>query len=99
MQGVGMPGHGINLFVLLEPIKMPFSGSCWPEWADCVERHAIPVDQREIQIPPTCLPPASSAVTVKVSVKSPEEDAKHDEQCLYVTAKQDLHPQIRCALF
>ncbi|XP_066494065.1 polycystin-1-like protein 2 [Tiliqua scincoides] len=73
-------------------------GSCWPEWAECVEQKSIPVDQREIQIPPTCLPPPSSAVTVKVSIKSPEKEVKHDEQCLYITAKQDLTPQISCKM-
>ncbi|XP_062997536.1 polycystin-1-like protein 2 [Elgaria multicarinata webbii] len=71
-------------------------GSCWPEWAECVQRQLISIDQREIQIPPACLPPPSSAVTVKVSVKNKEQEEKQDEQCLYVTAKQELSPRIGC---
>nr|XP_060644320.1 polycystin-1-like protein 2 [Anolis sagrei ordinatus] len=73
-------------------------GSCWPEWAECVQEQSIQTDQREIQIPPACLPPPSSAVTVKVTVKNPEKQEKQDEQCLYITAKRDLRPQISCEM-
>ncbi|XP_042294389.1 polycystic kidney disease protein 1-like 2 isoform X2 [Sceloporus undulatus] len=71
-------------------------GYCWPEWAECMQKQSIQTDQREIWIPPACLPPPSSAVTVKVTVKNPEMDEKQDEQCLYITAKRDLSPQISC---
>uniref|UniRef100_A0A670IRP6 Polycystin 1 like 2/pseudo n=1 Tax=Podarcis muralis TaxID=64176 RepID=A0A670IRP6_PODMU len=73
-------------------------GYCWPEWDQCVQEHSILTDQREIRIPPACLPPPSSAVTVKVTVKSPEKEEKQDEQCLYITAKQDLSLQISCKM-
>uniref|UniRef100_A0ABM5EUS9 Polycystin-1-like protein 2 n=1 Tax=Pogona vitticeps TaxID=103695 RepID=A0ABM5EUS9_9SAUR len=71
-------------------------GYCWPEWAECVEQKSIRTDQREIQIPHACLPPPSSAVTVKVLVQNPEKEDKGDEQCLYVTARKELRPQISC---
>nr|XP_034975837.1 polycystic kidney disease protein 1-like 2 isoform X2 [Zootoca vivipara] len=71
-------------------------GYCWPEWDQCVQQHSILTDQREIRIPPACLPPPSSAVTVKVTVKSPAKEEKQDEQCLYITAKQDMNLQISC---
>ncbi|XP_053127311.1 polycystic kidney disease protein 1-like 2 [Hemicordylus capensis] len=73
-------------------------GHCWPEWTECIQQHSIPTDLREIQIPPACLPPPSSAVTVKVVVKSPAKEAQQDEQCLYITAKQELNPVIRCEM-
>ncbi|XP_077166400.1 polycystin-1-like protein 2 isoform X2 [Paroedura picta] len=71
-------------------------GFCWPEWTECVQQRSLVLDQREIRIPPACLPPPSSAVTVKVTVRTPEKETKQDEQCLYVTAKQELSPQISC---
>ncbi|ETE70234.1 Polycystic kidney disease protein 1-like 2, partial [Ophiophagus hannah] len=71
-------------------------GFCWPQWDECVQQQSIDTAQREIQIPPNCLPPPSSAVTVKVAVKTPEKEEKQDEQCLYVTAKQDLSLRISC---
>nr|XP_056718331.1 polycystic kidney disease protein 1-like 2 [Euleptes europaea] len=71
-------------------------GYCWPEWTECVQLRSILIDQREIRIPPACLPPASSAVTVKVTVQTPEKETKQDEQCLYLTAKQELSLQISC---
>uniref|UniRef100_A0A803TRM4 Polycystin 1 like 2/pseudo n=1 Tax=Anolis carolinensis TaxID=28377 RepID=A0A803TRM4_ANOCA len=73
-------------------------GSCWPEWGECVQEQSIQTDQREIRILPACLPPPSSAVTVKVTVKNLEKQEKQDEQCLYITAKQDLRPQISCEM-
>uniref|UniRef100_A0ACB8EA10 Uncharacterized protein n=1 Tax=Sphaerodactylus townsendi TaxID=933632 RepID=A0ACB8EA10_9SAUR len=71
-------------------------GHCWPEWTECVQQRSILVDQREIQIPPACLPPPSSAVTVKLTVQTPGKETKKDEQCLYLTAKQELSLQISC---
>ncbi|KAM3828793.1 polycystin-1-like protein 3 [Vipera latastei] len=71
-------------------------GFCWPQWDECVQQQSINTIQREIRIPPNCLPPPSSAVTVKVAVKTPEKEEKQDEQCLYITAKQDLSLRISC---
>ncbi|XP_054856225.1 polycystic kidney disease protein 1-like 2 [Eublepharis macularius] len=71
-------------------------GYCWPEWTECIQRRSILTDQREIWIPPTCLPSPSSAVTVKVTVQTPEKETKQDEQCLYLTAKRELSMQISC---
>ncbi|KAL8195182.1 UNVERIFIED_CONTAM: hypothetical protein K2H54_047650 [Gekko kuhli] len=71
-------------------------GYCWPEWTECVQRRSILIDQREIRILPTCLPPPSSAVTVKVTVQTPEKETEQDEQCLYLTAKRELSLQISC---
>ncbi|XP_068549884.1 polycystin-1-like protein 3 [Anas acuta] len=71
-------------------------GACWPEWNECVQHQIILTNQREVQIPPSCLPPPKSAVTVKVTVQNRGNEEKQDEQCLYVTAKQELQLEIRC---
>lgn len=71
------------------------AGSCWPEWNECVQHQIILTNQREVQIPPSCLPPPKSAVTVKVTVQNHGNEEKQDEQCLYVTAKQELQLEIR----
>uniref|UniRef100_G3UPE1 Polycystic kidney disease protein 1-like 2 n=1 Tax=Meleagris gallopavo TaxID=9103 RepID=G3UPE1_MELGA len=71
-------------------------GACWPEWDECVQHQIILTSQREVQIPPSCLPPPKSAVTVRVTVRSHGNEERQDEQCLYVTAKQDLQLEIRC---
>ncbi|XP_042692995.1 polycystic kidney disease protein 1-like 2 isoform X1 [Centrocercus urophasianus] len=71
-------------------------GACWPEWNECVQHRIILTSQQEVQIPPSCLPPPKSAVTVRVTVRSHGNEERQDEQCLYVTAKQDLHLEIRC---
>ncbi|OXB80026.1 UNVERIFIED_CONTAM: hypothetical protein H355_014070 [Colinus virginianus] len=71
-------------------------GACWPEWNECVQHQIILTSQQEVQIPPTCLPPPKSAVTVRVTVQSHGNEEQQDEQCLYVTAKQDLQLEIRC---
>uniref|UniRef100_A0A8C2TS20 Polycystin 1 like 2/pseudo n=1 Tax=Coturnix japonica TaxID=93934 RepID=A0A8C2TS20_COTJA len=72
-------------------------GACWPEWDECVQRQIILTSQQEVQIPPSCLPPPKSAVTVRVTVRSHGNEERQDEQCLYVTAKQDLQLEIRSA--
>ncbi|NXX88600.1 PK1L2 protein, partial [Centropus bengalensis] len=69
-------------------------GACWPKWNECVQRQTILTNQSEVQIPPSCLPPPKSAVTVRVTVRNHEE--RQDEQCLYVTAKQELQLEISC---
>uniref|UniRef100_A0A8C3PDD2 Polycystin 1 like 2/pseudo n=1 Tax=Chrysemys picta bellii TaxID=8478 RepID=A0A8C3PDD2_CHRPI len=71
-------------------------GACWPGWQECVQHQVIPTDQRMAQIPPACLPPPNSAVTLQVIVRSHGKEEKQDEQCLYVTARQELRPEIRC---
>uniref|UniRef100_A0A8C3RV23 Polycystic kidney disease protein 1-like 2 n=2 Tax=Chelydra serpentina TaxID=8475 RepID=A0A8C3RV23_CHESE len=71
-------------------------GACWPRWQECVQQQVIPTDQRMAQIPPSCLPPPNAAVTLQVIVRSHGKEEKQDEQCLYVTARQELRPEIRC---
>ncbi|XP_064316001.1 polycystin-1-like protein 2 [Phalacrocorax carbo] len=71
-------------------------GACWPEWNECVQQQIIQTDQTEVQIPPSCLPPPRSAVTVRVMVRNHGNEERQDEQCLYVTAKQELQLEIRC---
>ncbi|CAM2101117.1 unnamed protein product [Caretta caretta] len=71
-------------------------GACWPGWQECVQQQVIPTDQSMAQIPPSCLPPPNSAVTLQVIVRNHGKEEKQDEQCLYVTARQELHPEIRC---
>uniref|UniRef100_K7F7G5 Polycystin 1 like 2/pseudo n=1 Tax=Pelodiscus sinensis TaxID=13735 RepID=K7F7G5_PELSI len=53
-------------------------------------------NQSMTQIPPSCLPPPNSAVTLKVTVMSHGKEEKQHEECLYVTARQELRPEIRC---
>ncbi|NXY82693.1 PK1L2 protein, partial [Alcedo cyanopectus] len=71
-------------------------GACWPEWNECVQQQIILTNQTEVQIPPSCLPPPKSAVTVRVTVQNHGNEERQDEQCLYVTAKQELQLEIRC---
>ncbi|XP_009990421.1 PREDICTED: polycystic kidney disease protein 1-like 2 [Tauraco erythrolophus] len=71
-------------------------GACWPEWNECVQKQIILTNQTKVQIPPSCLPPPKSAVTVRLTVRNHGNEERHDEQCLYVTAKQELQLEIRC---
>uniref|UniRef100_A0A8C4TYZ8 Polycystic kidney disease protein 1-like 2 n=1 Tax=Falco tinnunculus TaxID=100819 RepID=A0A8C4TYZ8_FALTI len=71
-------------------------GACWPAWKECVQQQTILTNQSEVQIPPSCLPPPKSAVTVRVTVRNHGNEERQDEQCLYVTAKQELQLEIRC---
>ncbi|XP_014797628.1 PREDICTED: polycystic kidney disease protein 1-like 2 [Calidris pugnax] len=71
-------------------------GACWPEWNKCVQQQIILTNQTEVKIPPSCLPPPKSAVTVRVTVQNHDGEERQDEQCLYVTAKQELQVEIRC---
>uniref|UniRef100_A0A8C8RBC5 Polycystic kidney disease protein 1-like 2 n=1 Tax=Pelusios castaneus TaxID=367368 RepID=A0A8C8RBC5_9SAUR len=73
-------------------------GACWPGWQECVQQQEIPTNQSKVQIPPSCLPPPNSAVTLRVTVRSQGEEEMQDEQCLYVTARHKLHPEIRCEM-
>ncbi|NWX26062.1 PK1L2 protein, partial [Notiomystis cincta] len=71
-------------------------GACWPAWNECVKQQIILINQSEVQIPPSCLPPPKSAVTVRITVQNHGSEERQDEQCLYVTAKQELQLEIRC---
>uniref|UniRef100_A0A8C3UZT0 PK1L2 protein n=1 Tax=Catharus ustulatus TaxID=91951 RepID=A0A8C3UZT0_CATUS len=71
-------------------------GACWPSWNECVKQQIILINQSEVQIPPSCLPPPKSAVTVRITVQNHGSEEGQDEQCLYVTAKQQLQLEIRC---
>ncbi|NXK89486.1 PK1L2 protein, partial [Formicarius rufipectus] len=71
-------------------------GACWPAWNECVLQQTILTNQSEVQIPPSCLPPPKSAVTVRITVRNHGSEERQDEQCLYVTAKQELQLEIRC---
>uniref|UniRef100_A0A8C5X101 PK1L2 protein n=1 Tax=Malurus cyaneus samueli TaxID=2593467 RepID=A0A8C5X101_9PASS len=71
-------------------------GACWPAWNECVKQQIILTNQSEVQIPPLCLPPPKSAVTVRITVRNHGSEERQDEQCLYVTAKQELQLEIRC---
>ncbi|NXV60184.1 PK1L2 protein, partial [Molothrus ater] len=70
-------------------------GACWPAWNECVKQQIILINQSEVQIPPSCLPPPKSAVTVKITIQNHGSEERQDEQCLYVTAKQELQLEIR----
>lgn len=71
------------------------AGACWPAWNECVKQQIILINQSEVQIPPSCLPPPKSAVTVRISILNHGSEERQDEQCLYVTAKQELQLEIR----
>ncbi|NXM44562.1 PK1L2 protein, partial [Gymnorhina tibicen] len=71
-------------------------GACWPAWNECVKQQIILINQSEVQIPPSCLPPPKSAVTVRITIRNHGSEERQDEQCLYVTAKQELQLEIRC---
>ncbi|NWW80638.1 PK1L2 protein, partial [Climacteris rufus] len=71
-------------------------GACWPGWNECVKQQIILTNQSEVQIPPSCLPPPKAAVTVRITVQTHGSEERQDEQCLYVTAKQELQLEIRC---
>uniref|UniRef100_A0A8D0GTB2 Polycystin 1 like 2/pseudo n=1 Tax=Sphenodon punctatus TaxID=8508 RepID=A0A8D0GTB2_SPHPU len=89
---LGWPGDGDNASFTWSCGRW----ACWAEWQECVQQQIILTNQSEVRIPPNCLPPPSSAVTVKMRTVSFGKAETQDEQCLYVTAKQELLPQIRC---
>ncbi|NXO69413.1 PK1L2 protein, partial [Phainopepla nitens] len=62
-------------------------GACWPAWNECVKQEKILINQSEVQIPPSCLPPPKSAVTVRISVQNHGSEERQDEQCLYISSR------------
>ncbi|XP_069594519.1 polycystin-1-like protein 2 [Ranitomeya imitator] len=71
-------------------------GSCWSGWSKCVKQKLINTSWYKMVVPASCLPPPSSAFTIRAMVAYSDEDAVEDEQCFYVTSKIQLRPKIRC---
>ncbi|NXH50699.1 PK1L2 protein, partial [Dicaeum eximium] len=57
-------------------------GACWPAWNECVKQQIILINQSEVQIPPSCLPPPRSAVTVRITVRNHGTEERQEEQYL-----------------
>ncbi|NWZ47750.1 PK1L2 protein, partial [Haliaeetus albicilla] len=71
-------------------------GACWPAWNECVQQQIILTNQTEVQIPPSCLPPPKSAVTVRVTVRNHGNEERRDEQCLYLLPVTTILIPYRC---
>ncbi|XP_068117923.1 polycystin-1-like protein 2 [Hyperolius riggenbachi] len=71
-------------------------GSCWLGWFACVEKNIIDPTSDKIVVPASCLPPPNAAFTIRAAAVLSGEEIIQDEECFYVTAKNQLHPRISC---
>ncbi|CAH2324536.1 polycystic kidney disease 1-like 2 [Pelobates cultripes] len=89
------PGRHVNPFTIVTlhwPNLVSYNiswscGACWPEWFDCVQQNVISTNLQQVLIPRDCLPPPSTAFTIKADVTLSDMDSVQDEQCVYVKEK------------